>query len=146
MCEIPQVMRRLGMAKDEEVWLISKALYGLTTSPRDWSVSRDQKIPQIKWEVDGNYKDCHFEATAEENLWLVKASPIGKEDVKVIGALLVYVDDFLVMGEEKMINPTLQAIAETWSGPFPGPVVWVILLEIMLPGYHRDNHEIRIPL
>ena len=25
-----QVMRRLGMAKDDEVWLISKALYGLT--------------------------------------------------------------------------------------------------------------------
>ena len=65
MCEIPQVMRRLGMAKDDEVWLISKALYGLTTSPRDWSVSRDQKLPQIKWEVDGDYKNCHFEATAE---------------------------------------------------------------------------------
>ena len=115
MCEVPQVMRRLGMAKDEEVWLISKALYGLTTSPRDWSVSRDQKLPQIKWKVDGCYKDCHFEATAEENLWLVKASLIGKEEVKMIGALLVYVDDFLVMGEKVMIGPTLEAIAGTWK-------------------------------
>ena len=37
----------------------------------------------------------------------------GREDDRCIAGL--YVDDFLVMGDEKMINPTLQAIANTWK-------------------------------
>ena len=96
-----------------------------------WSVSRDQKLPQMRWEVGGDYKDCHFEATADENLWLIKATSTirEKKDEQLIGALLVYVDDFLVMGEEKMIRPTLQCNYSPTSagdgpegGDLPGPI------------------------
>ena len=38
---IPTVFKRLGLASDDDVWLVEMALYGLTTSPRDWGVHRD---------------------------------------------------------------------------------------------------------
>ena len=37
--EIPIVFKKLGLAESNEVWLIDKAIYGLTTSPRAWSLS-----------------------------------------------------------------------------------------------------------
>ena len=38
---IPTVFRALGLAKEDEVWLVEMALYGLTTSPRDWGIHRN---------------------------------------------------------------------------------------------------------
>lgn len=32
-----------------EVWLVRLAMYGLTTSPRDWSKHRDATLPSLSW-------------------------------------------------------------------------------------------------
>ena len=36
---IPAVFRALGLAKEEDVWVVEMVLYGLATSPRDWGCS-----------------------------------------------------------------------------------------------------------
>ena len=43
--EIPTVFKKLGLAGNQHIWLVDKALYGLTSSPRDWSLYRDETIP-----------------------------------------------------------------------------------------------------
>ena len=46
---VPTIYVRLGLATPGEVWIIDSAVYGLITSPRDWSDHRDQQVPTIKW-------------------------------------------------------------------------------------------------
>jgi hypothetical protein len=48
---IPTVFRALGLAKEDEVWLVEMALYGLTTSPRDWLWRLIEQGPdhQVRW-------------------------------------------------------------------------------------------------
>ena len=67
--EIPVVFRKLGLATSQHIWLIDKALYGLTTSPRDWSLHRDEIIPKIKWhrQRDGRDVEGMFRKTPDEN-------------------------------------------------------------------------------
>ena len=42
--EIPSTCRKLQLAGHQEIWLVDKTLYGygLTTSPRDWGLHRDE--------------------------------------------------------------------------------------------------------
>ena len=46
---IPAIYVRLGLATAQDVWAVDGAMYGLTTSPRDWSDHRDLVVPTIKW-------------------------------------------------------------------------------------------------
>ena len=47
--EIPSVFRKLQLAGHQDLWLVDKALYGLTTSPRDWGLHRDEVLPTVSW-------------------------------------------------------------------------------------------------
>ena len=47
---IPAIYVRLGLATASDVWQVDGAMYGLTTSPRDWGDHRDQTIPLINWQ------------------------------------------------------------------------------------------------
>ena len=68
---IPIVFKKLGLAESNEVWLIDKAIYGLTTSPRDWSLYRDKVLPTIKWHRhrQGRKVAGRFQRTPDENVW-----------------------------------------------------------------------------
>ena len=45
--EVPYVFKLLGLAAEDEVWLIVLAMYGLQASPRDWCVHRDEVRSQL---------------------------------------------------------------------------------------------------
>ena len=49
--EIPSACRKLQLAGHQEIWLVDNALYGygLTTSPHDWGLHRDEVMPTISW-------------------------------------------------------------------------------------------------
>ena len=105
--EVPQVMRQLGFGTGQEVWLIVGALYGLVTSPRDWQKCRDEQLPQMTWIQNG--EPCHLAPTNESNLWLVK------KNRSTVGLMLVYVDDFLIVGEGETVHLAVQAIEAKWT-------------------------------
>ena len=75
-----------------------KAVYGLTTSPRDWSVRREIEIRKMEWEGDG--KRMKFLETEEPNLWRI----IEVETGVVRGLMSIYVDDVMLAGEDKAIE------------------------------------------
>ena len=60
---------KLKIAEKDEVCVVDKALYGLTTSPRDWSVHRDAEIRKMRWECGG--VQMRFVETEEPNLWRI---------------------------------------------------------------------------
>ena len=77
---IPAVFRALGLATDDEVWVVEMALYGLATSPRDCGESTE--IPcslNMAWKrktEDGVEVTGRFEKTAADNLWkMVEKGP-----------------------------------------------------------------------
>ena len=101
---IPAVFRKLNLAKDNDVWLVEMALYGLTTSPKDWGICQDTTLPQLSWKRindEGVEVKGHFEKGPDQRRWC--------------GLLCVYVDDLLFCGEEQVLNKALLAVEATWS-------------------------------
>ena len=96
--EVPSVFKELGIAQRDEMWVVDKAVYGLTTSPRDWSVHRDVEIRKMEWEGGG--KKMKFLETEEPNLWRI----IEAETGVVQGLMSIYVDDVMLAGKDDVIE------------------------------------------
>lgn len=111
--EVPGVMRQLQLADTDQIWLIVGALYGLTTSPRDWQLCRDARLPEIRWQQsdeDGKIQECWMKKTAEDNLWLIKRGQ------GTVGMVLVYVDDFLFLGATMVVEEAVyKAVSTAWT-------------------------------
>lgn len=65
------VFRALGLAKEDEVWLVEMALYGLTALEIGASIATHYTLPQLMWRrtrEDGVEVVGRFEKTADDNL------------------------------------------------------------------------------
>ena len=119
--EIPSVYKRLGLAKDGEVWLVRLAMYGLTTSPRDWSQYRDRTLPAVSWvrvrEENNQPKRVRgrLVKTDDENLWRLEEADVESGKVHWTGLMSVYVDDILISGEEATVSAALTSLQATWT-------------------------------
>ena len=115
--EIPIVFKKLGLADSNEVWLIDKAIYGLTTSPRDWSLYRDEVLPTIKWhqQLHGRKVTGRFQKNPDENVWRLEETDHDTGKVELVGLMSVYVDDLLIVVEEATLDAATQAVSEVWA-------------------------------
>ena len=118
--EVPAIFRECGLAGKEEVWIIDKAVYGLTTSPKDWGVHRDSTFKKMAWsgeDEEGLRWDMKFEVTPEPNLWRIMGSrKEGKETVeKHMGFMSIYVDDVLMTGKKEVIIAAVGCIEKEWA-------------------------------
>ena len=115
--EIPSVYKRLGLARESEVWLVKLALYGLTTSPRDWSQYRDRTLPMVSWvrEREGRNVRGYFVKTADENLWRLEEADTETGENLWTGLMSVYVDDILISGEDSAVSAALTSLQATWT-------------------------------
>ena len=115
--EIPVVFRKLGLATNQHIWLIDKALYGLTTSPRDWSLHRDETIPSFKWQRQRLGRKVHgaFQKTPDENVWRMVEVEDETGDTHWTGLMSVYVDDLLFTSEEGAMDSAVSAIEKVWA-------------------------------
>ena len=96
--EIPNVYKRLGLAREGEVWLVKLAMYGLTTRIRE-----DRKVRG------------YFVKTADENLWRLEETDVVSGECHWTGLTSVYVDDILLTGEEAAISSALTSLQATWA-------------------------------
>ena len=94
------------------MWVVDRALYGLQTSPSDWSVFRDGKMGSWTWSKGD--RSFRLECTREPNLWRIKEKSVDGTDVTV-GHILVYVDDMLVTGETEVIESYLDHVRGVWQ-------------------------------
>ena len=130
--EICSVYKRLGLAR--EVWLVQLAMYGLTTSPRDWSLHRDRTLPAVSWvrvrEANNQAKKVrgHLTKTEDENLWRLEEADTETGEVHWTGLMSIYVDDILISGEEETVAAALQSLQATWTTSsiewVGGPLLW----------------------
>ena len=127
----PHLLIQMGLVGHNHRWLVRKALYGLQTSPRDWSTYRDQQSRRVK--VGSPVKATLCQSITDENLWLLKG------DMGVVFVLvIVYVDDMALFGEKAHVGALVKEIQALWktsppswpddSGPmmFCGMEIWRI--------------------
>ena len=114
---IPVVFRKLKLAENNQVWLIDKILYGLTTSPRDCGLYRDETIPTIKWTrlrenraVNGCSKK-----SPDEHVWRLEETDCETGQMSWTGLMLVSVDDLLVVAENGALEAATKAIGDVWA-------------------------------
>eukprot|EP00435_Cladocopium_sp_Y103_P068514 s1206_g31.t1 len=115
--EVPSVFKRLGLADHHHIWVVEKALYGLTSSPSDWAIYRDDTIPTLTWKRISNERSLkgHFQKTPDENIWrLVEADEITGEK-HWSGLMCIYVDDLLFAAEKGALEAAAKSIEAVWT-------------------------------
>ena len=101
---------KLGLAVPHELWILSHAVYGLREAPRLWGQFRDSCLAALVWEFEGD--TFRLEAsTLDPNWWKVIRTTCGK----VQGALLVYVDDFLLCGSSGVLQGLAKVLQDKWA-------------------------------
>ena len=106
--EIPTVFKKLGLAEGHHIWLIDKALYVLTSSPRDWGLHRDETVPKItsERERDGRQVKGAFKKTPDENMWRMEEVDCESGNTMWSGLMSIY-----VVG----LDAATSAIEKTWA-------------------------------
>eukprot|EP00971_Amphidinium_carterae_P158233 3136699-Amphidinium_carterae.1 len=49
----PAVLVRLGLLKEDDIWIATRAVYGLRSAPRLWEQSRDEVLQTCDFTVEG---------------------------------------------------------------------------------------------
>ncbi|CAE7467924.1 unnamed protein product [Symbiodinium sp. CCMP2456] len=109
----PAVLVQLGLAEEDERWLLTHGMYGLRQSPKLWSAFRDEEMQKIS--VDSQEKKWTLKkGIAEPNMWLLYE--VGAPaDQPPDGLILVYVDDMLVSGPLWLVHGVSTAIRAVWK-------------------------------
>ena len=109
----PNILVKLGYVKPSSYWKALMAMYGLRQSPRTWSDHRDECFLAMTWKVE--QEEFYFEPmTSEPNLWKVMKKEEIEQDVQT-GLMLVYVDDLLVLSEERIVRSVIETISSQWE-------------------------------
>ena len=91
-------------------------MYGLTSSPSNWTSYRNDVLKGVQWVCNG--RRLQLLATPEPNLSKV-LSVDGADDEEALGFLALYVDDMAVVGEHDVVNSLLERIQQEWKCSSP---------------------------
>ena len=92
-------------------------MYGLASSPRDWSDHRDRVIPTMVWQrAEGSRKwKGGFVKAADQHLWHLREECLETGEVQKCGVMTIYVDDVLLAAPDAVAECALKSIAATWE-------------------------------
>ena len=115
----PDILHRLGYIQQGELWYVEGAVYGLKISPKRWGNHRDEVIAKTMWIEDGfiwRFEQCW----SEPNLWKIKARKeqhVGNrlQTELTMGAMLIYVDDLMLCGNEDVQRKVWGQIKGLWK-------------------------------
>ena len=104
---VPKMFLIGGVCK-ETVWKVKRALYGMVTSPRSWEVYRNQTMSKLK----GTVKEGEVTlqpSGVDGSLWYVLVG------TRRAGAVVCYVDDLLIVGEDEAAAEVANMFRKTWK-------------------------------
>ena len=106
----PRILERQGLVEPKMLWGITHAVYGLRQSPKLWGSFRDMTVRKLVVDIGG--VPHHLRQGGVENTWWVLKAK-GTEQIRAI--LVIYVDDFMIVGEEETIQKVSSAIKAVWK-------------------------------
>lgn len=116
-CEIPSVFKKVGLAAEDDVWIVQMALYGLGSSPKDWSIHRDKTLPTLRWEreEEGRQWIGALVPSGDDNVWRMIEVDNKVEEHRWVGVMTVYVDDLMFAAEKEVVDLVYAAISGVWA-------------------------------
>ena len=102
----PLALIKAGLAEPEEVWVVQTALSGFRSSPRWWSTHRTMKMKGAVTKGGLVFQQGQTDA----DVWQIK-----KAEGTTTGLMIVYVDDFLIMGAKHVCDDAYEWMATTWE-------------------------------
>ena len=102
-----------------ERWVVEKAMYGLTESPKDWGDYRNLRMSSMKWSSQGFQR--WLRRSPEPHLWEVCQQDVVTEESQpsVICHVAVYMDDLMVTEKREdareVMDPTGQDVPDDQS-------------------------------
>ncbi|CAE7208121.1 GIP [Symbiodinium sp. CCMP2592] len=103
----PAALVKAGLAEPDEIWVVQTALYGFRSSPRWWSTHRTQKMREAKTKAGLTF----VQGQADADVWQIK----GPDHKTTVGLMIVYVDDFLILGPRWVTDEAYEWMASTWE-------------------------------
>ncbi|CAE7245980.1 unnamed protein product [Symbiodinium sp. CCMP2456] len=102
----PKLLQELNLIQAHELWGLVRALYGLRQSPVLWSRHRDRRMEAMK-------PPAGFAMSRGRTIssWWSVRDMRGR----LSAVILIYVDDYLVLGPKKVIQMLTDMIQEEWD-------------------------------
>ena len=109
----PEQWVRWGLVKAGVYWTLDRAVYGLRESPHLWAVERDAQLTVLKWTVKSKTYKLQ-RCSADSQVWMLMED--GNTNSKLLGLMIVYVDDFLLQAKDGPIRSALLAkLGTVWT-------------------------------
>ena len=115
----PQALVDFGLVQPGEIWKVQKAIYGLRGAPTAGGVERDAVVRRLALTSSGEVHHLR-QSHIDPSVWTIVKGAIAPEGAgrpernakpeDVVGYLVVYVDDFLILGLPKTIDAVTVAI------------------------------------
>ncbi|CAK0837207.1 unnamed protein product [Prorocentrum cordatum] len=130
----PAVFVGYGLVPEGELWVAEKAIYGLRVSPKAWSDKRDADMKSLVVDIGGEPRVLR-QSAADPAVWAV----VPQQGGDVVGYVLAYVDDFLMMGSDSAVIALRGQLGKLWrtssqpivSRSAPG-TLWYLSIDIEL--------------
>lgn len=114
----PKILVEGGVCSPSERWKVLKALYGLPSSPACWAIYRDTTMKTFEWHDEALGMRCFLEQTPEGNLWKIWGVNLEmgeKAEKQVLGHVLIYVDDMMVLGSAGIREGFMKRLGQEWK-------------------------------
>ena len=112
----PRVLFDCGLLEEGTQWIVTGALYGLTTAPRDWGKFRDGRVAKMSWKevIKGVTWNLSFEQLKDPNVWKIQG--MSSDGVQqTMGYMAVYVDDILFVAPDEVLRSAADEIQRHWT-------------------------------
>ena len=105
----PAILILLGICEPDEIWEVCKALYGFKEAPKWWSRFRDDTLTTASFPTPQGTATLR-RTVGDENLWVI----VGPDQL-ILGHVLVYVDDLLILSEPPVARALHNWVRGRWQ-------------------------------
>ena len=107
----PSIIYKLGLLEKGFIWRARKAIYGLRRSPRQWELERNGELDGVTLEPLPHHEHGLLSLeTLESGTWLIRDS-----SGEVQGAMVMYVDDALIIGDLEICARLKAKLSSLWD-------------------------------
>ena len=108
----PRILVRAGLARDDEVFLVCRPLYGLREAPALWAQFRSKKLAALKVPFRDGFLVLK-PVLMDSELWRIMFLDVEGE-LTLCGVLVTYVDDLLYLCVKCVMEVLHKAVKDMW--------------------------------
>ena len=105
----PRILEQMNITAPGEVWMITKAVYGLRQAPRWWGMYRDEVLSKGVWDGPSG-RTRMVQSKVESNLW-----KLVNNAGETLGFAIIYVDDVMYLTSPEEARAAYAWMRATWE-------------------------------